>query len=146
VKHTDFSAENLQREVVVCCETDGERVVRASLDLRMSDRIFTLRQFDEVFAKGQFVRCGNVAIVRWIPRNAPGIRWGVAVSAKRWKRAVERNRIKRVLRESIHPLLPLLRDSLDVVVLFCGDSPSIPPDSIREEIRAGLIRAQILKV
>ena len=109
----------------------------------MERRIATLKTFDEVFRRGRNVFCGSVQ-VRILPAASEELRWGVAVSAKKWKRAVDRNRIKRVLREAVRPLLGHFRNGGQVVFLFLGDNPGISPETLREDIEQGLRKANIL--
>ncbi len=82
---------------------------RASMRLRHS------RQFDEVF------RCSKRSTDQWVSVLARGngselARLGLAISKKCARKAVERNRIKRTIRESFRHNIGRLR-GLDLVII-----------------------------
>ena len=72
--------------------------------VHMNKKTTTLSNFQDVFQRG-FQKSRGDIIIRFLKNNDQGLRWGVAVSSKRWKKAVERNTIKRVVREATRPLL-----------------------------------------
>ena len=74
------------------------------LALPSKNRIRTKKDFDEVFKKGNAVR-GNFLFIRYAKNTKPGSRFGLVVPAKAFKRATERNRIKRIVSETIRTLL-----------------------------------------
>ncbi|GAA4856797.1 ribonuclease P protein component [Luteimonas vadosa] len=77
-------------------------------------RVRARAEFDRVFAQGHRTASPWLAL-HW-QRDVPPPRLGLAVSRKVDKRAVGRNRIKRVLRASFRMLRGQLRDGAYVVV------------------------------
>ena len=53
-----------------------------------------------VFEKGKWKTCGNLRIVYVNPEQTTGPKIGVSVSKRYFKKSVDRNRIKRLLREA----------------------------------------------
>jgi ribonuclease P protein component len=66
--------------------------------LTAAQRLKSKKSIDALFSSGQRLNVGCLRIFHG-HSQAPGIRFGVGVSAKNFTRAVDRNRIKRQLRE-----------------------------------------------
>lgn len=65
------------------------------------------RQIDLLFAKGKWTSCGNLRVITLDLDKKPqesfepaGAKTGVSVSKRLFKKAVHRNRVKRLLREA----------------------------------------------
>lgn len=85
------------------------------------------------------------AILRALPNNLPHNRYGFSVS-KRLGGAVVRNRVKRLLRESVRTLAkeqPLVA-GYDVVIVARAEIVGQPFAAVREVVRTLLRRAQLL--
>lgn len=54
--------------------------------------------FDLAYAKGS-VKAGPLFVVRIFRNDSMETRWGFAVGKKQWKKATDRNRVRRRLRE-----------------------------------------------
>lgn len=52
-----------------------------------------------LFEKGKWKTCGNLRIITYCPKDNASHQIGVSVSKKFFKKATDRNRIKRLLRE-----------------------------------------------
>lgn len=52
-----------------------------------------------LFEKGKWITCGNLRIINWKSEEISQHKVGVSVSKKHFKKAVDRNRTKRLLRE-----------------------------------------------
>ncbi len=96
------------------------------------------QDFDNVREKG-FVVNGNLFGLSIYNRNDPNPpRFGFVVSKKISNKAVERNRIKRMLRQALLSLLSKFKNGYDVVFLA--------KKTILEEINASDVAAEIEKV
>lgn len=71
--------------------------------------------FDAVYGRGRRVVSDALFTMNVLPNNAAGARLGMAVAAKLAGNAVQRNRIRRVIRESFR-LQQLSLPSFDIVV------------------------------
>ena len=88
----------------------------------MSERRFNRQQrlvqaadFARVFDK-PVRRADKFFTILYICSDQPSARLGLAIAKKRARRAVDRNRIKRIVRESFRHSLPILAGK-DIVVL-----------------------------
>ena len=103
------------------------------------------QDFQKIFEKGKSSIVQPIG-VRYRERKQKKLHWGVVVSAKKWKSAVQRNRIKRVLREAVYPLLPFIPEQYDIVFLFLGNNISqVQVDFLRSKIQEALFKALIIK-
>lgn len=81
-------------------------------------------EIDLLFAKGKWKTCGNLRII--FLKNHPelqteNVKFGVSVSKRYFKKAVHRNRIKRLLRECYRLNKELFKDSFSgktIAMLF----------------------------
>jgi ribonuclease P protein component len=78
------------------------------------------------------------------PKAPP--RFGFVASTKISKRAVKRNRIKRILRNEISKLLPDISSGVLVSFWVRPKALEAPPDKLRLKVRETLKKAQILQV
>lgn len=83
--------------------------------------------------------------LRWIPSGASVARLGLAVSRKVSKRAVTRNRIKRIARESFrleHAALP----AIDVLVIARASAAGATRQELRHDLDRAWTRLRTLKL
>lgn len=81
--------------------------------MERTERLRKGNEFDTVYSKGTVVG-GPLLVVRHLPNDTGVTRWGFAVGKRLSKRATDRNRTKRRLREYAQTL-PLIQ-GIDVVV------------------------------
>ncbi len=96
-----------------------------------------------LFANGKSVfdvYCG----FKYRKNNLPVSRFAVVVGLKVSKRALERNRIRRQLREIIRLRLDVLKPGYDVLVLVRPDSLGQTYETLESHLVAGLKKAGIL--
>ena len=66
-----------------------------------TERLKSRKQIDALFAEGKSVSVFPVrAVYRFSAATEPGLKAGVSASKRQFKKAVHRNRIKRLLREA----------------------------------------------
>jgi len=80
-------------------------------------RIRKKKEFESVFKSGKTIK-GDFFLAKMIENNLPFPRFAFAVPSKLEKRAVKRNRIKRIFREAVRSLLPLIRPGVDIVFII----------------------------
>jgi len=83
--------------------------------LSKEEKILSNRDFDRIYKEGKSRRKGTIT-VRFLPNNLEFSRLGIAVSKKVFRHAVERNRIKRLIREAFRLNKANLPKGLDMVV------------------------------
>ena len=72
--------------------------------------------FMRVFRTGRRIHNENFLIIA-LPNSQPLCRFAVQVGVKIDKRATQRNRMKRLVRESIRHLLPSIKSGFDFIII-----------------------------
>jgi ribonuclease P protein component len=85
--------------------------------LPFKNRLVKRKDFEKIQKNGKFFSEANIAI-KVCENDLPETRVGFVVGIKFAKRAVERNQMKRQLRDIFHKNLPRLERGLDVVVMI----------------------------
>lgn len=84
--------------------------------LKQPHRLVKNSDFTRVLHKGRYTST-QFFLLKYFPNNQPQSRFGFVISAKVSKKAVERNLLKRRLREIIKHNLKTIKDGYDVVFL-----------------------------
>lgn len=84
--------------------------------LPQTARLRKARDFKEVFEKGRGVKEGRLFLKTRAVQNRD-VRIGIVVSKQVAVKAVDRNRIKRLLREALKSYLPSIREGHDVIIV-----------------------------
>ncbi|OGN05238.1 MAG: ribonuclease P protein component [Candidatus Yanofskybacteria bacterium RIFCSPHIGHO2_01_FULL_44_22] len=112
--------------------------------LNTKNRVKNKKEFDEVFKRGKTVS-GSFLFVRFIKSMGEFPRFGFIISSKISKKAVIRNRIKRLLSETSRLNLEKIRGVFDVItVLKTSSASTAKPDELRRDFLTVLNRAGIL--
>jgi len=106
----------------------GHRLPRAA-------RLLRTREFRRVFEVGSRAR-GSLVTVAVAPNDGERTRLGLSIGRRVWKRAVRRNRVRRLVREAFRLACAELPPGVDVVVI--GSVPRIEPELA--ELRRELVR------
>lgn len=88
--------------------------------LPFENRLIQKKDFQDVFRKGKFFSFGSFSI-KFAKNGLKKTRIGVAVGLKFSQKAVERNRIKRQIREILKKKISDVRPGFDVVVMPRGN-------------------------
>ncbi len=87
----------------------------------------------------------RLLILAWISNDIGQLRIGFVVSKRISKLAVERNYIKRLLSESIRPLLPELPGGWDIVISARGEAANADLHVLKQDIVTLLRKARLLE-
>lgn len=108
-------------------------------------RLLAPRQFQDVFANGKRVHGTLLRLHAWVRATvSPGARLGIAVPKRVAKRAVERNRIRRIVRESFRHCRGQLATG-DYVLVAQPAACNAPAPNLRTELAGLWDRASRLK-
>lgn len=96
-------------------------------------RLLGASDFQPVFKNARFkVSCQHILVLA-VAGNLPSPRLGLVIAKKNVARAVDRNRVKRILRESFRHNQGLL-PAVDIVILARSGIGSLGKDVIRSRI------------
>ena len=84
--------------------------------LPRANRLNKQKEFDGVFGRGK-TKQDNFLVLRFIPNAQKHSRFGLVVSAKTAKRAVDRNRLRRQMSEIIRLNQKNIRPGFDMVLV-----------------------------
>jgi len=90
--------------------------------LPAKNRLTKKTDFNNVYRKGAFFSEGPLSL-KAAGNNLENTRIGFSIEKKFFKKAVERNKIKRLLREAFHQNLKSVKKGLDIVVLYKKSEP-----------------------
>lgn len=88
--------------------------------LKKDNRLRKQKDFERVFGTGSFFSQGFLAI-KMAPNGLEYSRFGFIVSNKVSKKAVSRNRIKRLLRETVRLSFGQIKNGFDAVIMVKTD-------------------------
>ena len=95
-------------------------------------RLLDAAQYKYVFAKAR--RFGNRSFTLLVRKNEEEFpRLGLAIAKKSVKRAVDRNRIKRITRESFRHMQHQL-PNIDIVIMCCPSAVPLTKAEIRQQL------------
>lgn len=96
-------------------------------------RIRSERDFRLAYREGSRAR-GSILLVVVRPNGSAVTRLGLSVGRRAWRRAVQRNRVRRVFREAFRLAHPHLPAGLDVVLIPAGPAPRPELEPTRTEL------------
>lgn len=85
--------------------------------LPRKNRLVGKKNFDKVFKEGKTVR-GSFLFIKKILNNQSASRFGLIISSKIFKKATERNRVKRIIYELIRLRIDKIKSGYDLVIIF----------------------------
>lgn len=91
--------------------------------LPVKNRLTKKEDFERVSSKGNYFSFQNISL-KTAPNNLTFSRIGLSIGKKISTKATDRNRIKRVLRESFRKYLPKIAEGVDIVIYFKKDYQS----------------------
>jgi ribonuclease P protein component len=102
-------------------------------------------EFQRVRQQGRSVT-SRLLILAWTANDVAQLRIGFVVGKRISKRAVDRNRLKRLLGEAIRPLLPDIAPGWDIVLSARKDTLAADLHMLEQDIPALLRRAKLLSL
>jgi ribonuclease P protein component len=102
--------------------------VKKQFTLGRQERLKSRKQTEQLFREGKKFMSGSVRVFYHLHESGkPGLQFGTGASTRLFKKAVDRNRVKRVIREIYrlqkNPLLEIIRDrkkNLNIFFLYTG--------------------------
>ena len=109
------------------------------------DKVVPLNQnyeFRRAYARGKS-EVRSAVVVYALRRPGKTVRVGITAT-KKVGCAVERNRARRLLKESIRSLWPRLKGGYDLVLVSRGKTPHVKCDTVRRELEDALGALKVL--
>ncbi len=116
--------------------------------LGKNERLKSRKQIEQLFQEGKKISVPPFYLYYLVNKNSdsnfPGIQFGVAVSGKNFKKAVDRNRIKRLTREAYRlqkiPLQQKLEEkNLQLQIFFIYTGKELPDfNTVKEKVAVAL--------
>lgn len=100
--------------------------------------------FDEVKGKGKMYQSDNFGLLVRNREDKDPSRFGIVVSTKISKKAVDRNRVKRQVRKAIRNYLGKIKDGHDAIVLARKGLLSVEPEYLDKEIKKALEESKLI--
>lgn len=111
--------------------------------LNLKNRIRLDNDFKDILKNGKSFFCKSLYI-RTKENNLENSRFGIIVSSKVSKKAVERNWLKRVIRETIKENLENIKNKQDVVIVLNASIVNKTKEKITDIVLIGLKELKLL--
>lgn len=98
--------------------------------LKKQNRISKNKDFDRAFKAGRSFY-GKIISLRAVINNLEEDRFGIIISSKVSKKAVERNRLRRIIREEIKKILLNTSTGQDFIIIVRPEANALPTAEIR---------------
>ncbi len=107
-------------------------------------RLTKEKDFDKIWKKGRSFFIKEMGI-KFLTNNLNCSRFGFIIPNKAVKQAVDRNKIKRRLREIIRLKLSLVKKGIDCVILVRQDIKALSYQDLEERVDFMLYKARLFK-
>jgi len=111
--------------------------------LKKENRLIKKKDFDQVFEKGKS-SFNKLLGIKAVDNKFSFSRFGIIVSTKISKKAVERNKIKRRIRDVIQKDLENIEIGKDVVIITLPEIKNKEYEEIDRAIKSGLKKLKLL--
>lgn len=118
--------------------------------LGKNERLKSRKQIEQLFSKGKSFVVNPYKIYYLIQKMNPGLQFGIGVSGKNFKNAIDRNRIKRLTREAYRsqklPLQEKVKQLNKAVNIFFVYTGKELPDFIlvKEKVAVALKKLELI--
>lgn len=112
--------------------------------LKKSQRINKTRELQKVYRLGRNIHTSTL-VIKFVQQSNPAFqsRVGLVVSKKVSKKAVERNRIKRVLREEMRKIINSL-DKGDYMIVVKPNTSALTNELLRQSLHKALKKGLLI--
>ncbi len=125
------------------------------MSLQKKYRLKNWRNFKKVYEKGRFYRSDNLNLKALFDpqsdqksnssnQDLPPTCLGISISKKVSKKAVERNRIKRLIKACFRELLPLINQGWKLIIIVRSTAIECEYEHFLRELKKLLIKAGII--
>lgn len=111
--------------------------------LPKENRLRDRGDFGKVYKNGKFFSLNDLTL-RFTPNDLPLSRIGFSVSKSLFKKAVDRNRVRRLLREAARKKITAIRPGFDLVISYGSKIKNPALTSILETLEHILKRCHLL--
>ncbi|KKR21820.1 MAG: Ribonuclease P protein component [Candidatus Moranbacteria bacterium GW2011_GWA2_39_41] len=112
--------------------------------LPFKNRLTRKKDHEQVQKLGNFVSLDNIAI-KFMPNDLRDVRVGIVVGLKYSKKAVERNLVKRMIREIVQAELKNMEKGVDIVIMARKrEEEKTRNINFKKNIQEALTRGQLL--
>ncbi len=111
---------------------------------KKENRLTKNKEFDNVWRAGRS-SFDKILGVKAIQNNLSSNRFGILVGSKVSKKAVERNKIKRRIREAVKLQLKEIKSGLDIMIVALPESRGKEFLEIKESIENGFKKLKLFK-
>ena len=126
------------------------RVIRKSFTLGKKERLKSRKQIEKIFAKGKVLNLAPFRVSFLFGTFAETLQSGFGVGSRNFKKAVDRNRIKRITREAYRIQKESLLDALannkrSLVLFFIYTGKELPAfETVRQKM--AIILERLIKL
>lgn len=111
--------------------------------LSYKNRLIKKKDFENILKNGRFVN-GDYFVLRFAENNLDNSRFGFVVSSKVSKKAVDRNKIKRRLREIVKSLVIEVKSGFDVLIAAKTSIKKATFGEMHQSVKKYLERTKLL--
>jgi len=112
--------------------------------LPLKNRLKKKKDFQKVFQRGKGIK-EKFLTLRWSINNLKISRFGIVISQKVSKKAVLRNKLRRILKEKIKLNLPHLKEGIDVIIIVNPGAAKEKKEKIVENLSKIFLRSKLIK-
>jgi ribonuclease P protein component len=113
--------------------------------LPFKNRLTKRKEIERIQRIGHPVFLDNI-VLKIVENGLPEPRIGFLVGSKSFRKAVERNQVKRLLREAIKPEISHIKEKVDILVIARRrEGEKLTPEKIRANIKEVLKKAGFSK-
>jgi len=112
--------------------------------LKSSQRIRKNKEFLNLYKKGRFFK-DQLFLLKFVKNSCKSSRFGFVVSLRVSKRAVDRNLLKRRMREIVRSQIESIRDGYDLVFIMSPNARLADFRKLKDAVINALNRSGLLK-